>query len=249
MVPGDGMTLAPRHCGPPGMANGGVACGSLALLLGAPAEVTLRRPVPLGRVLQVRDGGGGITLHDGDALLAEARPAPAEVALAVPEDVTLDQARAAAGRSRYYGAPRYPRCFVCGPARAPGDGLRIFPGPVPGRGVLAAPWIPDASAAGAGGRVRPEAVWAALDCPSGLAAMEGTELGGDTTALLGRMTATVGAVPDVGAACRVIAWPLGRDGRKLTAGSALLGPAGGVLAAARTVWVAVPDDRFDDPTP
>jgi hypothetical protein len=29
------------------------------------------------------------------------------------------------------------------------------------------------------------------------------------------------------------AWPAGRDGRKLTAGSALIGPGGTVLAAAR----------------
>jgi hypothetical protein len=38
----------------------------------------------------------------------------------------------------------------------------------------------------------------------------------------------------------VIAWPGGRDGRKLLAGSALLGPGGTVLAAARAVWLTVP---------
>ena len=38
----------------------------------------------------------------------------------------------------------------------------------------------------------------------------------------------------------MIAWPDGRDGRKLTAGSALLGPGGEVLAVARAVWVTVP---------
>ena len=32
----------------------------------------------------------------------------------------------------------------------------------------------------------------------------------------------------------------GNGGRKLTAGSALLGPGGEVLAVARTVWVTVP---------
>jgi hypothetical protein len=37
----------------------------------------------------------------------------------------------------------------------------------------------------------------------------------------------------------VVAWPLARDGRKLHAGSALLGPDGQVLAAARTVWITV----------
>ena len=38
---------------------------------------------------------------------------------------------------------------------------------------------------------------------------------------------------------RAAAGLLGRDGRKLTAGSALLGPDGEVLAAARAIWIAV----------
>jgi hypothetical protein len=54
------------------------------------------------------------------------------------------------------------------------------------------------------------------------------------------MTASLAALPAPGDQCLVIAWPDGRDGRKLTAGSALLGPGGEVLAVARTVWVTVP---------
>jgi hypothetical protein len=38
----------------------------------------------------------------------------------------------------------------------------------------------------------------------------------------------------------VIAWPERRDGRKLAAGSALIGPAGEVLAVASAVWLTVP---------
>jgi hypothetical protein len=47
-------------------------------------------------------------------------------------------------------------------------------------------------------------------------------------------------LPLAGDHCRVIAWPVGRDGRRLTAGSALLGPSGEVIAAARAVWLTVP---------
>ena len=54
------------------------------------------------------------------------------------------------------------------------------------------------------------------------------------------MTAGLAVLPAAGDQCRVIAWPGGRDGRKLTAGSALLGPGGKVLAAARAVWLTVP---------
>jgi hypothetical protein len=228
----------PRFCGPPGTANGGFVCGSLAALCGGSAEVTLRRPIPLDRPLSVRDDGdGGLLVLDGGTTLAQARPAADEAEPAVP-DVPAEVARAVAGRASYFADPAFPGCFVCGPDRA--DGLRIFPGPLPDRSAWAAPWTPDGSVAGTDGRVRPEVVWAALDCPSGLAAGEAAGLPEDTSALLGRMTARVAALPRPGEACRVVAWPAGRDGRKLAAGSALLAADGAVLATAWTLWLTVP---------
>jgi hypothetical protein len=237
------LRVATRFCGPPGVANGGVASGSLAALLGGAAEVTLRRPVPLERPLPVRGGDGDdgtLVVEDGGVLLAEARPAKAAgEPLDVPAAVTPAAAEAAAGRTRYFDDPVFPGCFTCGPARMPGDGLRIFPGRVAGRAVWAAPWTPDATVAGADGRVRPEVVWAALDCPSGIAAADAADLPAGTAVVLGRMAATVGELPRPGDRCRVVAWPLAVDGRKLRAGSAVLGPDGEVLAAAQTVWVTV----------
>jgi acyl-CoA thioesterase FadM len=53
------------------------------------------------------------------------------------------------------------------------------------------------------------------------------------------MAATVGGLPRPGDRCRVVAWPRAVDGRKLHAGSAVLGPDGEVLAAARTLWITV----------
>jgi hypothetical protein len=234
------LCFAPRFCGPPGATNGGFGCGSLAALLEGPAEVTLRRPLPLGRALTVRRDADRVVLHDGDALLAEARPSAIDVALVVPADVTAAQARVAAGTGRYYDDPVFPDCFVCGPTRDPADGLRILPGPVPGTAIYAAPWTPDPSVATSDGSVRPEVVWAALDCPSGLAAAAAAELSTDTAVVLARMTANVAALPDAGDECRVIAWPLGQEGRKLAAGSALLDPDGRVLAAAAALWITVP---------
>jgi hypothetical protein len=233
------MLFEPRFCGPPGMVNGGFACGAVAALCGGDAEVTLRRPVPLARPLAVREGDGVLLVLDDGTPLAEARPAAADTESAVP-DVGAELARSVAAGASYYADPVFPRCFVCGPDRAPGDGLRIFPGPVPGRPVWAAPWTPDDSLAAADGGVRPEAVWAALDCPSGIAAGEAAGLAADTSALLGRMTAHLVARPRPGQACRVLAWPTGRDGRKLGARSALLDPSGVVLATARTLWLTVP---------
>jgi hypothetical protein len=232
------VLFEPRFCGPPGTANGGYACGSLATLCGGRAEVTLRRPIPLGRPLSVRDEGDGVlVVLDGGTPLAEARPAAAEAEPAVPA-VPAELARSVAGTAAYYADPVFPGCFVCGPDRA--DGLRILPGPLPDRSAWAAPWTPDASVAAADGRVRPEVVWAALDCPAGLATGEAAGLPEDTAALLGRMTARLVARPRPGDACRVVAWPVGRDGRKLSAESALLDADGAVLATARTLWLTVP---------
>ena len=215
------LRVAARFCGPPGVANGGFASGSLAALLGGATEVTLRRPLPLDRPLPVRgDGHGTLVVEDGGRLLAEARPAKVPVELlavpgtaapllAVPAAVTPEAAEAAAGRSRYYDAPVFPGCFVCGPARTAGDGLRVFPGRVAGRALWAAPWTPDTTVADADGRVRPEVVWAALDCPSGFAACE-------TGKLLGRMAARVLALPRAGAASCV--GHGGRDHRRAASG-------------------------------
>jgi hypothetical protein len=80
----------------------------------------------------------------------------------------------------------------------------------------------------------PEIVWAAIDCPGAYAV--GAEGRGET--VLGRMTARVLGLPDVGDRCIVVSWPLGEEGRKLFAGTALLSEHGDVLALARQVWIA-----------
>jgi hypothetical protein len=235
------LTIPSRFCGPPGSGNGGYVCGRVAAYLDGQVTVTLRRPPPLATPMAVERGGGSsVRLHHGRTLIAEATSAPGRLALQIPGPVSMAEARTAAGRARYYCDPLFPACFVCGTDRQPGDGLRIFPGPVAGKPLWAAPWTPDPSVTSASGRVWPEVVWAALDCPSGLAAAEAAGLTQDTAILLGQMTASLAVLPVAGGQYRVIAWPGERDGRKLFASSALLGSAGQVLAAARAVWLTVP---------
>lgn len=235
------LTVPPRFSGPAGSANGGYVCGRVAGYLDGPVTVTLHRPPPLATPMTVEaDAEGSVRIRHGDILVAEAAPAPGGVPLPVPDTVSMAEARAAEGGARYFQDPVFPTCFVCGTRRGPGDGLRIFPGPVPGRALWAAPWTPDASSVDGGNSVRPEIAWAALDCPSGIAAAEAADLGRDNAILLGRMTASVAVAPAVGDEYQVIAWPIGRDGRKLTAGSAVLGRGGEVLAVATSVWLTVP---------
>lgn len=226
------IVIARRFSGPPDSANGGYACGVIGARMGG-AEVTLRRPPPLERPMELeRDGGEAWLLADG-ALVAEARRAAPSVEAPAPP--SFDEATRAAERFPWREDHQLPTCFVCGPARAYGDGLRIHPGAVDGRALAASPFVPDASLADDDGLVREEIVWSALDCPSwfGFQCFER----GVGLALLGRMTAQVTARPREGERCVVVGWSLGRDGRKVRGASALYGEDGAPLAVAEATWI------------
>jgi hypothetical protein len=229
------VVIARRFCGPPASANGGYACGLLAGLLDGPAQVTLRSPPPLERPLEVRREAARASLWHDDVLVAEGEVAAAPLSVPPPPVAPEDAVRAAE-RYEWRDEHPYPTCFVCGPRRTAGDGLRIFPGPVDGRGLYAAPWRPAADLAGPDGAVRPEFAWAALDCPSGLVT---NTFGGVGRVLLGRLTAALGRPARVGEDHVLTAWPMRRDGRKLYTGSALFTAAGELLGSAEAVWIEV----------
>jgi hypothetical protein len=193
-----------------------------ALLGGGPADVMLRLPPPLERPLRVERRRDGVMVLDGEAVVAEARTA--EVALDVPEPPSIEAAAQAALPDGDLESP-FPECFVCGHGREPGDGLRIFAGPLDG--LVAATWTPAAELC------RPEFVWAALDCPGAYA----TGALGRGVVVLGRLAARVEAVPRPGEPCVVMGWSLGDDGRKHFAGTALHGEGGRLLGVARATWI------------
>jgi len=127
-------------------------------------------------------------------------------------------------------------CFSCGPENV--EGLQIFSGPVPGRNVFAAPWVPSATLPTHGGLLAPEIVWAALDCPGGVATWM-TDPIVEAIGLLGRMTADVARRPAPGEPCVVLGWRLGSAGRKLFAGSALFSTEGELLGRSRQTWIVL----------
>jgi hypothetical protein len=53
------------------------------------------------------------------------------------------------------------------------------------------------------------------------------------------MHGRVDALPDIGERCVVVSWPIGRDGRKGFAGTALFGDDGRLLGLARQTWIAL----------
>lgn len=228
------MRIPARHMGPPGSANGGVACGRLAAYLADDvAEVTLRKPPPLDTDLRVEVGADGVRLWDGEAVVAEARPGSVDVE--PPPAVDLATARAAAAHYAGLTIHPFPGCFVCGTDRAPPDGLGLRPGPV-GADHVAAVWTPAADAHDA---VEPAMVWAALDCPGGWA----EDLPGRPM-VLGRMSLRLLDLPEPGQPHVVQGWVVERDGRRTYTGSSLRTANGRLLAVAQQTWIAVQIDQI-----
>lgn len=226
------MTIPERFNGPVGSGNGGYCSGVVASYVDGPAEVSLRSPVPLGRSLEVERGEDGLVrLQDGETLVAEGRPAAA-VDLEVPAPVSVAEAQAAMGRYRGLEDGPFCTCFVCGRARA--DAYRVFAGRVQGREAVATTWTPESSTADAAGNVRPELVWAVLDCPTYFATYLHDDLG---LSFLARFAVRINAPVVAGREHVIVAWPISVDGRKRRAGAALMTADGATLAVADALLV------------
>lgn len=241
--------VAQRFCGPPGSGNGGYVCGLVARYVPGDAEVSLRVPPPLDTAMRiVRVGEGGeVDLVAGDRVVAHGGPAaalrPSDVGRPIPPP-TLGQAEAASALYPGHAAHVFPTCFTCGTAREPGDGLRIHCGAVPdGDGVVASVWTPSADLAGPDGLVRPEIVWAALDCPT-YWSLPGA---GTIPAVLARLAVAFEAPrPCPGDDLVVTAWPRSEEseGRKHRAAAALFDAGGTLLATSEALWVEIDPTKY-----
>ena len=237
------IVIDSRFSGPPGLGNGGYVaggrrgCGGLRGD-GHPArshpprhpprsDCERRRGAVGGRRGRRRPPGGaparGRTARRGDC--GRTRPFPPPPA--------PDRATAAAATARYSGrAPNlYQECFVCGFAREPGSGLRVFAGPTAEPGLVAADWPVHPGLGDASGAVPDEFLWGALDCPGAYAV-------GTADLRLGRMTARVSGRVRPGERCTVAGWRLGSERRKHFTGTAVYGEAGNLVALASSVWIA-----------
>lgn len=240
------IIIGRRFCGPPTSANGGYACGVVARHIGTHATVRLLKPPPLDTPIELRAAEGRIEAWWGEDRIAEGGRG---MAIAPPpEGVSLDRALEVVDAYPWREGHPFPTCFVCGPHRDPGDGMRIFPGPIAGTKVVAAPWVPDATVCGPDGNVRSENVWAALDCPSWFGAL--VYAGERGPALLGQLTAWLLEAPRAGDRCVSVGWSRGREGRRILAGAAIFSEFGDLLAWSEAVWVALerlPEGMHADP--
>ena len=123
-------------------------------------------------------------------------------------------------------------CFVCGRSRE--DSFEVFAGAVEDRNLVATSWTPPPWTADPTGQVRPEFIWAALDCPTYFATYVSD---GNPVSFLVRFAVRIEAPVAANTEHIVTAWPIDREGRKRQAGSALLSAEGGTLAVASALLV------------
>jgi hypothetical protein len=233
------ITVERRFNGPSLSGNGGYVAGVLARHVGAPVvETLLRAPIPLDTPMTfATEDGGWRRLRHGDRLIAESR-AIADFADAPPPPAPWDAVEGTAREGGCGPESDFYTCLVCGRGREPGDGLRVWgAGVEPGRSLSL--YRAHAAHAEADGRIAPEFLWGALDCPGAWAAQDPDDW---RPALTGRMAGRVIDRPFAGERCQVVGWRVGVEGRKLFSGTALYGEDGRLCAEARCTWIALKID-------
>ena len=248
--------LVPRRfCGPPSSGNGGWSAGALAAVTVDRADhadpwpaitVALHQPPPLDTELPVStDDGWTVATYDGGPV-ARARVADHELAEVPP--VPLADAQAATSGYRGFISHPFPSCFTCGTGRDEGDGLRIFPGDLPGddQSRVAAPWTPHPSVAEDWHAYHESdrdaslpVTWAALDCVGGWS----TDIE-ERAMVLGTITLRLDALPRIGEEHVLVGTARGREGRKTYTAATLYDSAGAVVATAEHVWITVDPAAF-----
>lgn len=232
----ESVAIDNRYRGFERVAQGGYTSGLLAGFLdGGSAQVKLRGAVPMGRPLTVEAAAERAELRDEESVLAEATPA--ELAVDPPAAVAPSEAKEAAASYPGHSHHPFPGCFCCGPDREAGDGLRIFPGLLPGRAGVAAPWTPAESHADEAGAVRPAIVWAAFDCPQLWALMLSAPDDSTDHVVTAGLATELRTPIRVGETYTVLAWPSGGEGRRLYADAAIFSSAGEVVAVSRQTAV------------
>ena len=230
----ESLVIPARFNGPPDSGHGGYTCGAVAEYVGAPvAEVELRAPPPLETSMDVHRLDGRVEVRRGDTLVATGAASDFELT-DIPAPVDVPTAAAAARASIWAEKHPFPTCFACGPRRDPGDGLREFTCPVPGREEMANDWTPPEEFADRDGNVRPVFIWSALDCPTSAPVADVT---GAKPIVLARLAMRPLAPVRAGRPHAVVAWKLGEDGRKKQSAAALFDEDGGLCAYSKALWI------------
>ncbi|MGC3982747.1 MAG: hypothetical protein QM808_15970 [Steroidobacteraceae bacterium] len=224
--------------GPPGSANGGYVCGLMAAAVNQPLSVRLYKPPPLDidmeLVFDTVSGKWHLKLEEQLIAAANVAHQHTRQHTHVPKPPSYLQALDASVHFSGHHKHAFPNCFVCGPQRAVNEGLRIFAGKLPDSNIVAAPWLPHAALAhgNESNRVRPEFIWAALDCPGYFASVTPGR-----TAVLGELAVHIDRQVHIEEPCVIIGWQILIEGRKHKVGTALFDEDGEQCAMGVATWV------------
>ncbi|MDH4145447.1 MAG: hypothetical protein OEY23_09800 [Acidimicrobiia bacterium] len=197
------------------------------------ASVRFHAPVPLDAELRARrlDDPTVVEIVDGASLVATVSPyapRPVSVRRGSPDDVAAAQQGWCTDVASDHP---FPTCYVCGPQRR--DGLGLRPGPVADGDRHLTVWSP-----GTGGDVDPWLVWAALDCPSGMPAL--AAVAGDELVVTGTLAVSIDAPVPGDEELQIVSRLVDRSGRKLATEAALFDATGRTLATCTAMWFALP---------
>lgn len=224
--------------GPPHSGNGGYTAGRVAAFLDGPHAMRISSPIPLETDLTLHRDGDVVKVLEGERLILTARPNA--LTLTPPKPPSLAAAKTAHEHPINFGAGGPSTCFVCGRNRAEGDGLRVWCGKVDGFDGAVEVWTPHQNFANAQGKVRPEVMWSALDCPGGYCLPEANR-----RVLLGEMTADIYECPPVEEPTILVSWHDRSEGRKHFAGTAMFSAGGKLLAQADTLWIELKPEHVN----
>ena len=230
----DEVQVHRRFRGPPTSGNGGYVAGIAAEWIDGPAQVDLLAPIPLEMPLHRRRDDAEVMIFDANRNYVRARPLDLPLDLNIPAPPVVEELEAAAMSFPGPSGHPIPGCFVCGTERSPGDGLCLYPGESPHRDVAVAEWNPPEELADEHGHVCERYLWAALDCPSYFGLCEPRPL-----ALLARLSAAIERPVLAGERLSITGWELSREGRKHHSATVIHDQSGGLVAAARALWVEV----------
>ena len=241
------LVIGSRFRGPARSGNGGYSAGALAALVPegwSAVSVRLSAPPPLDTAMTVTEGEGLLVASSDGSEILRAIPAGADLTPVAPVDV--ETARAAEAAYPGLTTHPFPTCFTCGTGREPGDGLRIFPGPV-GAGRSAGTWTPHPSVAAdwheytdATREAGHAVTWAALDCTSAWAADVG-----ERPMVLGTMAARIHSLPVIGVQHVVVGEAREEAGRRRMTAASLYDDSGRLVATAEHVWITVDPADFN----
>ena len=228
------ITIEAPFFGFPGIGHGGYTAGLISEHLPGPLEVRFANPPPLEVALSLVDRDGALALSDGEMLIADARRVDLDTS--IPDPPSLREAELGMTANLNLQCHPSPTCMTCGPARAPGKGLRVLVGPVEGRDVVAGAWVPHGNFASEDGTVLTRFIWAALDCPThwALRAAYGDQGRVVTARLAARLIAPIPAdEPAI-----VMGWPVAKKGSRFLVGAAaIFSVTGEPLAFSEATWI------------